>query len=42
MKDFVGASSLAMVVKDSACLQAKSSALESIASKLAPTVDHIA
>jgi hypothetical protein len=34
----VGASLLAMVVNDAACLLTKRSALESIASKLAPTV----
>jgi len=34
----VGASLLAMVINDNACLLAKRSALESIASKLAPTV----
>ncbi|KPU61915.1 hypothetical protein AN403_6004 [Pseudomonas fluorescens] len=34
----VGASLLAMVVNDYACLLAKRGALESIASKLAPTV----
>jgi putative Mg2+ transporter-C (MgtC) family protein len=33
----VGASLLAMVVNDNACLLAKRGALESIASKLAPT-----
>ncbi len=34
---YVGASLLAMVVNDNACLQVKRGALESIASKLAPT-----
>jgi hypothetical protein len=34
---FVGASLLAMVVNDNACLLAERGALESFASKLAPT-----
>ncbi|VVM70642.1 hypothetical protein PS862_01832 [Pseudomonas fluorescens] len=37
----VGASLLAMVVNDNAYLLVKRGALESIASKLAPTVDRI-
>ncbi|EJM38152.1 putative membrane protein [Pseudomonas sp. GM33] len=37
----VGASLLAMVVNDNACLLAKRGALESIASKLAPTGDRV-
>jgi heme exporter protein D len=38
MWSFVGASLLAMVVNDNAYLLAKRGALESIASKLAPTI----
>ena len=37
IKGHVGASLLAMVVNDGACLQAKRGALGSIASRLAPT-----
>jgi phosphoribosylaminoimidazole (AIR) synthetase len=40
IKNTVGASLLAMVVNDNACLLAKRSVLDFIASRLAPTIEQ--